>query len=111
MRALHADFVARLARAVYDGPGATDRALRVAAGDWARSSARVADSATLPPLLAAYVRKVSQAAHRVTDEDVVALKAAGFSEDAIFEITVTAAVAAGLDRLERGLRLLEVSQS
>lgn len=108
---MRADFVIRIARAVYDAPGATDRALRVAAGDWARSCTRVADSATLPPLVAAYVHKVSQAAHRVTDEDVVGLKAAGFSEDAIFEITVTAAVAAGLDRLERGLRLLDVSRS
>ena len=109
MRALHPDFVTRLARAVYDAPGATDRALRVAARDRATSSARVAEAAALPPLVAAYVHKVSRHAYRVTDEDVAALKAAGFSEDAIFELTVTAAVAAGLDRLERGLRLLEGS--
>ena len=110
MRDLHADFVSRLARAVTDTPGVTDRALRVAAGDRVRSAAGAADCGTLPPVVAAYVDKLSHHAYRVTDEDVAALKAAGFSEDAIFEITVTAAVAAGLDRLERGLRLLERSE-
>jgi alkylhydroperoxidase family enzyme len=42
----------------------------------------------------------------VTDGDVQALKDAGFSEDEIFEHTVAAAVAAGLERLDAGLRAL-----
>jgi alkylhydroperoxidase family enzyme len=53
-----------------------------------------------------YVEKVRQHAYRVTDADVAALKA-GFTEDEIFEQTVSAAVAAGLARLEAGLRALE----
>ena len=59
-----------------------------------------------PPELATYVEKVRLHAFRVTDGDVDALKAAGFSEDEIFEHTVSAAVAAGLERLDAGLRAL-----
>ena len=57
-----------------------------------------------PPELATYVEKVRLHAYRVTDGDVDALRAAGFSEDEIFEHTVSAAVAAGLERLDAGLR-------
>jgi hypothetical protein len=43
----------------------------------------------------------------VTDADIDGLRADGFSEDAIFEHTVSTAVAAGLVRLDAGLRALE----
>lgn len=59
-----------------------------------------------PPAFAAYLEKVRRAAATVTDADVEALREAGFSEDEIFEHTVSAAVAAGLERLEAGLRAL-----
>jgi hypothetical protein len=58
------------------------------------------------PDFAAYLGKVRTAAYTVTDADVEALKAAGHSEDEIFEQTVSAAVAAGLLRLEAGLEAL-----
>jgi alkylhydroperoxidase family enzyme len=54
----------------------------------------------------AYLAKVRTRAYAVTDGDVEALKAAGHSEDEIFEQTVSAAVAAGLMRLEAGLKAL-----
>ncbi len=44
--------------------------------------------------------------HEVSDEDVQSLKDAGHSEDEIFELTVSAAAAAGLERLDAGLRAL-----
>jgi alkylhydroperoxidase family enzyme len=56
-----------------------------------------------PPEFASYLAKVRRGAYAVTDQDVEELKAAGFSEDEIFEHTVSAAVAAGLERLEAGL--------
>jgi len=59
-----------------------------------------------PPGFGSYLEKVRVHAYRVTDEDVAALKEAGHSEDEIFERTVSAAVAAGLERLEAGLRSL-----
>jgi len=108
MQSRHAQSIARLTRAVLDGPGVTDRALRVAVQDRVTSSGTPsANPGVLAPAVAAYVDKVSHHAYRVSDDDVASLKAAGFTEDAIFEITVAAAVAAGLDRLERGLRLLD----
>ena len=59
-----------------------------------------------PLEFAPYLEKVRLHAYRVTDADVQALKDAGYSEDEIFEHTVSAAVAAGLARLEAGLGAL-----
>jgi alkylhydroperoxidase family enzyme len=59
-----------------------------------------------PPDLAPYLDKVRRHAYKVTDADVQALKDAGYSEDAIFDQTVSVAVAAGLERLEAALEAL-----
>jgi len=59
-----------------------------------------------PEAARAYVENVRRHAWRVTDADVEALRAAGLSEDEIFEATVAAAVSAGLERLDAGLRTL-----
>jgi alkylhydroperoxidase family enzyme len=59
-----------------------------------------------PPDFAPYLEKVRNNAYKVTDEDVQALKDSGYSEDVIFEQTVSVAVAAGLERLEAGLEAL-----
>ena len=60
-----------------------------------------------PAAFASYLDKVRRHAYRTTDADVQARKDEGFSEDEIFEHTVSAAVAAGLERLDAGLRTLE----
>jgi alkylhydroperoxidase family enzyme len=59
-----------------------------------------------PEAMGAYLEKVRRHAYKVTDRDVEELKAAGFSEDEIFEQTVSAATAAGLERLDAGLTTL-----
>jgi hypothetical protein len=59
-----------------------------------------------PAGLAPYLGKVREHAYRVTDRDVEELKAAGHSEDELFEHTVSTAVAAGLTRLDAALRTL-----
>jgi alkylhydroperoxidase family enzyme len=56
-----------------------------------------------PPALAPYLDKVRSRAYAVTDADVEALKAAGQSEEEIFEHTVAVAIAEGLRRLDAGL--------
>lgn len=53
-----------------------------------------------------YLEKVRLHAYKIVDRDVDELKAA-FSEDEIFEHTVAAAAAAGLERLDAGLRAVE----
>ena len=61
----------------------------------------------LPAALDAYVDKVARHAYKVTDDDIAALRQAGYSLDAIFEVTLSAALGAGMSRLERGLALLK----
>jgi alkylhydroperoxidase family enzyme len=68
---------------------------------------RVFFSSDVPPELASYVEKVHRFAHRVTDEDVAALKAHGYTEDQIFEVTLAAACGAGFLRLDAGRRALQ----
>ena len=64
-----------------------------------------------PAEAAAYVAKVTQHAYKVTDEDVAALKAAGWSDDRIFELTVAAALSAARERLMAGLFAVEASRA
>jgi alkylhydroperoxidase family enzyme len=59
-----------------------------------------------PSDLAPYLDKVRRNAYKVTDADIRVLRDAGYSEDVIFEATVSVAVAAGLARLEAGLEVL-----
>jgi alkylhydroperoxidase family enzyme len=66
----------------------------------------VAATAAAPPTMEAYLAKVSARAYTVTDADVEALKAAGISEDEIFEQTVSAAIAQGLVRLDKAAEVI-----
>ena len=50
--------------------------------------------------LASYLEKVRTRAYTITDADIDELKAAGASEDEIFEVTVAAAIGEGLRRLD-----------
>jgi alkylhydroperoxidase family enzyme len=85
----------RLVEGVLDGEGATSVQARRAA------FAGRADE----PAVAYYVDAVRRHAD-VTDDDVERLHAAGLDDDAIFELTVAAALGAGVDRLQAGLSLL-----
>ena len=58
-----------------------------------------------PAAMASYLAKVRGDAYRVTDRDVEEL-VDEFSEDEVFEQTVAAAVSAGLERLDAGLRVM-----
>ncbi|BBZ02704.1 hypothetical protein MCHIJ_21410 [Mycolicibacterium chitae] len=50
------------------------------------------DNAGLDEPLRTLIDKVAHRAHRVTDEDIAEVRAAGLSEDQIFEVMVCAAV-------------------
>jgi len=64
----------------------------------------------IPTPLAAYVEKVTRYAYRVTDEDIAALKAAGYSEDQILEATLSVAFGAARLRLAAGLGALAAAE-
>ena len=93
----YAELVAALRAAVFDGAAAVTPAIRRAAGT----------GGSLPDPWAAYVAKVRDSSFRITDDDVDALKAAGCSEEEIFETTVAAATGAALHRLDIGLRAMD----
>jgi|SRR5712664_2995320 hypothetical protein len=90
------DFRNRLTAAVLDTPGETPASLRRAA----------LQRGTLPAPLASYIDKVARHAYKVTDTDVAGLQRAGHSDDALFELTVAAALGAALYRLDKGMAAL-----
>lgn len=106
----HMPLFRSLVESVLTTPGDTDLVLRQAI------EARTAElggglgerpaPGEIPEALRAYVDKVALHAYKVTDRDIEELKQAGYSEDAIFEITLSAALGAGQSRLERALAAL-----
>ena len=91
-----AELIEALRGAVIDGPGTTAPAVRRAAfsgGD-------------VPAVATDYVEKVRHHAYKVTDSDVEALRSAGWSDDAIFEVTVATALGAAMSRRDRARRAM-----
>lgn len=81
------------------GPGRLDAATRVA----------LASGHNIPDPLAAYAGKVTHNAYKVTDGDIAALLAAGYSEDQLFEATLSVALGAAQMRLRAGLNALRAA--
>jgi alkylhydroperoxidase family enzyme len=98
----HTEAVQRVAEAVLGTPGDADLELRRAV-----ASVAAGGSDELPEELRPYVDKVARNAYTVTDEDVEALRAAGYSDDAIFELTLAAALGAARIRLDAGLAAMD----
>jgi alkylhydroperoxidase family enzyme len=97
----HTEAVERVAAAILETPGDADLELRSAVAAYAAG-----EDATIPDDLRPYVDKVAQNAYKVTDDDVDRLREAGYSEDAIFELTLAAALGAARARLDAGLAAL-----
>ena len=99
--------VQKAVEALLNNSGSCAPALRQAVeAHAARLSGGDRDAPKIPEALVTYVDKVTLRAYEVTDQDVQQLKDAGYSEDAIFEITLCASVGASLARLERGMQAL-----
>ena len=62
---------------------------------------------SLPPEMRTYVTKVATNAYKVTDRDIEQLRANGYNEDAIFEITLSVAAGAGRMCLQQGLAAMK----
>lgn len=67
------------------------------------------DGVAAEPIVAGFVTAVRTHADRISDADVVALQDQGLSDDAIFEVTVAAALGAAQRCLDAGLALLAVA--
>jgi alkylhydroperoxidase family enzyme len=79
-----------------EGPGHLDTSVRRAAFE----------GGAVPDALAALVDKIRNHAYKVTDDDIAAARAAGFTETQLFELTVATAAGAGLHRRDVIDRLL-----
>jgi alkylhydroperoxidase family enzyme len=90
----HAKQLAALLRAVLQSPGATEPGVRQA----------IFRGTPQDGPIGAYVELVRGQSYRVSDEDVQRLLESGMSQDAIFEVTVVAALGAATERLEVGMR-------
>jgi alkylhydroperoxidase family enzyme len=88
--------VGRLLERIQSAAGKLDPALRRAA----------LTGGELPGPLKAWVDKVVRHAWKCVDEDIAALKAAGYDEDQIYEATIAASMYAANIRMERGLALV-----
>ncbi|WP_037062845.1 hypothetical protein [Pseudonocardia acaciae] len=94
-----------------DSKRAAQRALvdRVRSGDGRASAeqrARAFDNEGLAPPLGTLIAKVADAPARVTEADLAEAKAAGHTEDELFELVVCAAVGKSTRLYEAGLAAL-----
>ncbi|MGZ3602263.1 MAG: hypothetical protein ACXWQ5_22010 [Ktedonobacterales bacterium] len=97
----HAARWQRLQNSIVRGPGQLDAATRAA----------LASGHDIPEPLASYAEKVARYAYKVTDDDIAALLAAGYSEDQLFEATLSVALGAAQMRLRAGLDALHAAQA
>jgi hypothetical protein len=109
MNSRYASHIQHLIDAVLDTPGETAPALRRSIEELSmRPNSRASrEQNQVPAELMKYVSKVAMNAYKVSDQDVADLRMADYGEDAIFEITLSAVLGAGMIRLERGLAALK----
>lgn len=82
-------------------PGATELSLRHAVLEHARSG-----TGQVPEVLREFVDKIAARPWTVSDDDFTRLRAAGYSDDQLYELTLACALGAGLQRFDAGLRAL-----
>ena len=97
----HAMKMTRLHHAVTSSPASLSNVVRQT----------ITAGRNVPGPLGCYVRRVAEHAYEITDEDIASLHAANYTDDEIFEATVSAALGAGLFRLDCVLDALVASQS
>jgi alkylhydroperoxidase family enzyme len=82
-------------------PGHTEPSLRRALLEHMRSGA-----GPVPAVLREFVDKIATRPWTISDDDFTRLRAAGYSDDQLYELTLACALGAGLQRFDAGLRAL-----
>jgi hypothetical protein len=90
----------RLRHTVLAGPGTLPVSIRQA----------ISESRETSGVLGSYATKVAECAYLISDDDIAELHLADYSDDQIFEATVSAALGAGILRLECVLNALRAEQ-
>jgi hypothetical protein len=83
-----------------------DRVLTAEGRTSAQQRARAFGNDALPPPLDVLIGKVATSPAQITDADFAAAKAAGFTEDELFELVVCAAVGQAARLYDAGLQAL-----
>lgn len=96
----HYQKLALLRRAVVTGPGSLRPAVRQA----------ICDGQPVPGPLGSYANKVAEHSYAIGDDDITELHQARYTDDQIFEATVSAALGAAMLRLECVLRALRPAE-
>ena len=97
----YAELVKRFKEAVLEGSARLSPVVRRAAFDGAPAGT---DTVT-------YLEKLRRHAYQVTDEDIAALRAAGWTDETIYELSVAAAVGQGMRRLDLGMAALAAARA
>jgi len=100
-KADHRAFAARLEHRVFTEPADTRASLRQDMGQ------RAAGAAPIPEPYDDLARQIGEAAYRVTDAQIAALRQAAGSDRAAFELLAAAAVGAALKRWKAGLAAID----
>ena len=113
MQEAYSTNIKNLIQAVLTSPGEIDPSVRQAiqAHLAQLSNPHNGREVELAPDTTSYVEKIALHAYKITEADIDALRERGYSEDAIFEITLSAALGAGITRLEKGLAALKGDQA
>ena len=98
----HAEHVERVRAAILTTPGDVETDVRRQVEAFAAG-----EGGALPEELRPYLEKVAKNAYKVVDADLNRLRELGYSEDAIFELTLAAALGAARRRLEAGLAAID----
>ncbi len=98
-----------MAKSILSTPGETPPSLRTTLAEQPAQlyGLLAQQKIALPPEMKTYVTKVATNAYKVTDQDIEQLHTGGYSEDAIFEITLSVALGAGMMCLKQGLAAME----
>jgi alkylhydroperoxidase family enzyme len=86
-----------------------DRVLRGAGVTTPEERAAAAGTGPVTGPAAAVIEKVRRWAHKITDEDIAALKAAGMTDDAIYELTIAAAAGVAKRRLDAAMEAIHAA--
>lgn len=100
----------QLREAALAGPGMTSPEQRQQIAGWSAQPDQEPAGQPFPEPLARFLGKVARHAYKVTDENFQALLVAGYSEDAIFEMVISAALGAAVGRYERGMAVLRATK-
>src|SRR2546427_12973283 len=94
--------------ALLASPGATEPSLRRLVLERSREARAHAPAAAadLPLALADFLDKLAERPWTICDADFTRLRAAGYSDDQLYELTLASSIGAGLRRFDAGLRAL-----